>query len=69
VNPSSIPSLESIVAQQHQVYREEDEADYYNNDLDCNDDDEPSCNPKQTRTVAVSDDKSRAGIALDHVLD
>ena len=44
INPSSLPGLEPIDNQQLQVYREEEEADYYVDNLD---NDEPSCNPQQ----------------------
>ncbi len=58
INPSSLPSLESIDSQQHQVYREEDEADYY---VDNNDDDEPSCKPQQKRTTMEPEETSQIG--------
>lgn len=47
INPSSLPGLESANQQHREVYREEDESDYY---LSKNDtyDDEPSCIPKRT---------------------
>ncbi|CAF5026517.1 unnamed protein product, partial [Rotaria socialis] len=64
INPSSLPSLESIDNQQHQVYREEEEADYYidhRHDGD-DDDDEPSCRPQQKTTTIESEEKSQIGI-------
>jgi hypothetical protein len=66
INPSSLPSLESI---DNQPYREEDEADYYvdnpvvDDDND-DDDDEPSCKPQQKRTTIESKEKSQIGIFL-----
>ncbi|CAF0729529.1 unnamed protein product [Rotaria sp. Silwood1] len=58
INPSSLPSLESIDDQQHQVYREEEETDYYVDNLD---DDEPSCKPQQKRSTIESEEKSLIG--------
>jgi hypothetical protein len=62
INPSSLPSLESIDNQQHQVYREEEEADYYIDKLDDDDDDEPSCIPQQKNTTIESEEKPQIGI-------
>jgi hypothetical protein len=60
INPSSLPSLESNVNQQYQVYREEEEADYYIDNP--NDDDEPSCRPQQERSTIKSEEKPQIGI-------
>ncbi|CAF0972367.1 unnamed protein product [Adineta ricciae] len=63
INPSSLPSLESIDTQQHEVYREEDESDYQvnnvvdNNNDDDDDDDEPSCKIQVKRTTMESENK------------
>jgi len=62
INPSSLPSLESIDNQQHQVYREEEEADYYVDNLDNDDDDEPSCKPQQKRSTIEAEEKPQIGI-------
>jgi len=62
INPSSLPSLESI---DNQPYREEDEADYYvDNPVvdDDNDDDEPSCKPQQKRSTVEVEEKPQIGI-------
>ena len=61
INPSSLPSLESIDNPQYQVYREEDEADYY---VDNPDDDEPGCKPQPKRTTTESKEKPQIGISL-----
>ncbi len=61
INPSSLPSLESIDNQQNQVYREEEEADYQVDNLD-DDDDEPSCKPQQKRTIGL-EEKPHIGIS------
>ncbi|UJR25407.1 hypothetical protein I4U23_006754 [Adineta vaga] len=57
INPSSLPSLESLDIQQYQVYREEEEADYQMNNFADNDDDEPSCKPQLKRTTVESETK------------
>lgn len=59
INPSSLPGLEATVDQQHQVYREEEEADYYADNLD---DDEPSCKPQLKRTTIDSEESRPIGI-------
>ncbi|CAF2363808.1 unnamed protein product [Rotaria sp. Silwood2] len=59
INPSSLPSLESIDNQQHQAYREEEEADYYADNLD---DDEPSCKLQQKSSTIEVEDKPLIGI-------
>ncbi|CAF1203613.1 unnamed protein product [Rotaria sordida] len=56
INPSSLPSLEPVDNQQHQVYREEEETDYYVDNLD---DDEPSCKPQQKRSTIEPEEKSQ----------
>jgi hypothetical protein len=61
INPSSLPSLESIDNQQHQVYLEEEEADYYVDNLD-NDDGEPSCISQQKRSTIEVEEKPQIGI-------
>ena len=61
INPSSLPSLEPIDNQQYQVYREEEEADYY---VDNPDDDEPNCRIQLPRTTVESKEKSQIGIRL-----
>ena len=64
INPSSLPSLEPINSQQYQVYREEDEADYYVDNPPNNQenyDDEPGCKPLLKRTTVESEKKSSNG--------
>ena len=61
INPSSLPSLEPIDNQQYQVYREEDEADYYVDNRPDDDDDEPSCKPQQKRTTTGAEAKPQNG--------
>ena len=64
INPSSLPGLEPIDDQQFQVYREEDEADYYQQHGDP-EDDEPGCKPQAKPTPArEQQEKSSPGIAL-----
>lgn len=62
INPSSLPSLESTHNQQHQVYREEEEADYYVDNLNYDDDDEPSCKPQQKKSTIDVQEKPQNGI-------
>lgn len=60
INPSSLPSLESNNTEQHQVYREEDEADYYVDNSSNNQenyDDEPICKPQPKRTTKEPEKK------------
>ena len=69
INPSSLPSLESIDIQQHEVYREEDESDYQVNNVvdkndDDDDDDEPSCRTQMKKTTVESENKPQTG--TDH---
>ena len=60
VNPSTLPGLEPV----QQVYREEEESDYYpqSNPVDHtndDDDDEPSCKIQVTRTTTDSEEKPK----------
>ena len=62
INPPSLPGLESIEDRQHQVYREEDEADYFEDNPD---DDEPTtCRPQPNRTTTDQIEKPPIGIIL-----
>lgn len=49
INPSSLPGLESTNQRQDEIYREEEESDYYPQ-IDPNED-EPSCKAKFPRTT------------------
>lgn len=64
INPSSLPGLEAIDNPQYQVYREEEEADYYADkppNIDDADEDEPTCKPQPKRTTMESGKKSQNG--------
>ena len=62
INPSSLPSLESIDNEPEQVYREETEADYYRQDDF--DEDEPTCKPQTKTSTAEPQGKPQQGITL-----
>jgi hypothetical protein len=62
INPSSLPSLDSIDNQQQQIYREEEEADYYVEKYDDDGDDEPNCKPQQKKSTMESEKKPQNGI-------
>ena len=61
IHPTSLPSLEPIDNQQRQVYREEEEADYYIDNRNYDDDDEPNCKPQQKKTTVETQEKPQIG--------
>lgn len=61
VNPSSLPGLEPVTYQADDVYREEEESDYYPRP-DPNED-EPSCKIQVARTTTEADVQPKTGIS------
>lgn len=59
INPSSLPGLESRDQHQDEVYREEDESDYYRQ-TDANDD-EPNCKLTFPRTTTETVEPVKQG--------